>query len=108
MWITKTILDFITVGKDTVDALRVENQVLRAKNDIVERELIAARVNSDWMRLQINQLQIERTALLEKAYPGLHVPTLEIARVANKVQNGFDLTSLFEDQGEPAATQASN
>jgi hypothetical protein len=87
---------------------REELAALRAKLEIVERELISVKINSDWMRMRVNQLEAERSVLLNRAYPGLNVPSVEIARVANKVQNGFDLQSLFEDQGDEPLLPTAN
>ena len=100
MFVSKPFLELFAINWSTVDSLRTKVAELQGKNELLERELTAIRVNSDWMRMRVNQLEIERSALLEKAYPGLHIPTPEIARVSNKVREAFDLASMFEDTGD--------
>lgn len=100
MFIPKSFIELFTVNKEAVDTLKLDAAVLRAQNALLERELVSVKISSDWMRMRVNQLEIERAALMDKAYPGLHIPTPEIARIANKVRDAFDLTSIFDDQGE--------
>lgn len=111
MWLSKTLFGLLSTNKDLIDQMRLDNSVLMARNALLERELISVKVNSDWMRMRVNQLEIERAALLEKAYPGLHIPVPEIARAQNRIKEAFDLTSIFEDQGDdptvPVSHQAS-
>ena len=108
MWIPASLLSLLTMNKDTLDSLRLEAATLRGKNEILERELTAIRINSDWMRARVNQVEAERSVLMEKAFPGLSLPVPEIARVANRVRSGFDLQSLFEDQSSDSDTPAAN
>src|SRR5438445_731759 len=101
MWLSKSLIELFTISRDTVTELRVENATLKATNNIIERELLAAKLNSDSWRLRVNQLEAERVQLIAKAYPGLQLPAPEIARVQNRIKDGFDLQALFEDQGGP-------
>jgi hypothetical protein len=103
MWISKSLLDLFSIGRETVDTLRTENTTLRASNQLLERELVSAKIMSDWLRLKVNQLEVERVHLLAKAYPNLSLPAPELARTT-QVSKGFDLQALFEDQGDPPDT----
>lgn len=100
MWIPASLFALFTINKETVDNLRLEAEGLRAREGVLERELTAVKINSDWLRHQLNQLNAERVQLMEKAYPGLHLPVPEFARVAPKPQRVLDLLNLFEDQGD--------
>ena len=100
MWIPSSLLALFNINKETIDALRLENAELKTRDSILERELVAVKINSDWLRHQINQLNAERVQLMAKAYPGLQLPTPEFARLPNKVREAFDLQSLFEDLGD--------
>ncbi len=105
MWIPQSLLNLFTINKETVDALRIDVSVLRAKSEVFEHELASNKIMSDWLRMRVNQLEAERVVLMEKAYPGLHLPTPEISRISNRVKEAFDLTSLFEDQGDETTPQ---
>lgn len=100
MWIPASLLSLLNINRETVTELRSENASLRATNAILERELTAVKINSDWFRFMFNQLTAERTQLMAKAYPGLQLPAPIITRTQNKVKEAFDLLSMFEDQSE--------
>jgi hypothetical protein len=100
MWIPTSLLSLLSINRDTVNALRDEVTALRAVNAVVERELTSTKIMCDWLRIRHNQLEAERAVLLARAYPGLVLPTPEIARVQNRVSEGFDLQAMFEDMGE--------
>mgnify|MGYP001490952212 CR=1 len=107
MWIPNSLLALFNINKETVDELRSSVAVLDAQNTLLERELTAVKINSDWLRFQVNQLNSERVQLMAKAYPGLVLPAPEITRIGNKVKTAFDLVSLFEDQGEDEIPKSS-
>lgn len=101
MWIPKSLLALIDVNRDLVAELKTDNTSLRAKNEVLERELTAVKINSDWLRFMFNQLTAERTQLIAKAYPGISLPTPEITRAkANQLKDGFDIQGWFEDRSE--------
>jgi hypothetical protein len=106
MWLSKSLVDLFTISRDTVQELRVENSTLKATNAVLERELLAAKLNSDSWRLRVNQLEAERVQLIAKAYPGLQLPAPEITRIKNQIKDGFDLQALFEDLGDPPDTKS--
>ena len=103
MWIPSKIVDWITSVKlDEAPKLREENAALRAERDAVKNQLSALQFQFDWIRLQINTLQMERTALLEKAY-GIKVPAPEIVRTpVLSAENRLD-EFTFDDVGDDLA-----
>jgi len=118
MWITSKLLDLFHISRDTVDALRADSASLRAERDALQRELSTLKVNFDWLRIRVNSLELERTALLEKAY-NIKLPAPELARTpAISGANSEDFS--FEDMGDrlakkygfpvfdPAATDTEN
>lgn len=100
MFVPARLLDWLHVAKDTVDSLRQEIVALKVENTRLKEENLRAVIQNDWLRVQVNSLQFERTALLDKAY-GIKVPTPEIAKVPSNVPNldGFS----FEDLGDEMA-----
>lgn len=105
MWIPSSLLNLFTINKETIDALRIEVAELRARDSVLERELSAAKIMSDWLRVRHNQLEAERVKLLERAYPGLSLPAPEIVNISRKIKDGFDMQALFEDMGDPTDTK---
>jgi hypothetical protein len=79
MWISKICLDWLDVSKDSIDQLRVDNATLRTKSDALQAELTRAHITQDWLRQQVNQLQMERAGLMEKAH-GITVPAPQFER----------------------------
>lgn len=106
MWVPKSLLDLFSISRETVDLLNKELAITRADRDSLKDQLSKSQIMSDWMRMRVNQLEAERVALIEKAYPGLRLPAPEIAKIANRVKDGFDLQALFEDQGDPSDDQS--
>ncbi len=101
MWIPKAIFELFQISKDRVDLQRQDIEVLRAERDAFRDDLSRQIILSDWLRLQVNQLQAERSALLEKAY-GIRVPTPQISAVTNPPGPTMDDFS-FDDVGDAVA-----
>lgn len=99
MWVSEKVVDWFQISKDSVDNLREELAAVKAERDVNKSELQSLRIQSDWLRMQVNTLQFERTALMDKAY-GIKVPTPEIARVPPKIDRG---EISFEDMGDTLA-----
>jgi len=104
MWVPHALVDLFTLTRDAVDGTKQELAVVKAERDLLQRQLDINRVNFDWIRMQINTLQLERTALLEKAY-GVKIPAPEIVRtpVASN-ESRLDEFS-FDDIGDKLAKQ---
>ena len=100
MWVPKRLADLFSLNRDFFDSVRTELATVRAERDILKNELASSKIVSDWLRMRVNQLEAERVKLIEKAYPGLNLPAPEIARIQNRIKDGFDLQALFTDPEE--------
>ena len=103
MWVPKAVADWFQISKESVDALREELAATKAERDVLRNQLTFTQVNFDWLRIQTNALQMERTALMEKAY-GIKIPAPEIVQSMPKNDPTFDPKQFsFEDMGEDLA-----
>jgi predicted nuclease with TOPRIM domain len=100
MWLPKTLYELFKTSKEQVDALFVEVYSLRNENVNLKTQLASTQANFDWLKIRVNQLEVERAQLIEKAY-GVKTLVPEIAR-RPEVPVGFQ-SDLFEDMGEKAA-----
>lgn len=105
MWIPKSIVDWITSVKlDEAPKLREENAALRAERDILKHQLSTSQFQLDWMRGQINTLQLERSALMSKAYD-IRVPAPELVKYSALPQGPKPEDFSFDDVGDEIARQ---
>ena len=103
MWVPKEVADWFQISKDSVDALRTELATLKAERDVLKDQLRGAQINSDWLRMQVNSLQMERAALMEKTY-NIRVPIPELARTSSVLQSPISIEDFsFSDIGDEAA-----
>jgi hypothetical protein len=103
MWIPKSIVDWITTVKlEESQTLREENAALRAERDALKNNLTASQFQFDWIRGQINSLQLERAALYEQLY-GVKITAPELARVPVPGKAGAVDEFSFDDIGEDLA-----
>jgi len=104
MWVPRAVADWFKISKEYVDTIVTENAALRAENASLKHQVQTSNIQSDWLRMQVNTLQLERTALLEKAY-NIKVPTPELVRTpvigAETKMEEF----TFEDIGDKLAKQ---
>jgi hypothetical protein len=102
MWVPSSVLSWFQISKDTVDALREANASLSAERDALVRELTSVKITCDWLRLQFNQLQLERTALIEKVY-NIKLPAPELVKAPTITSPSADFN--FDDMGDQLAKQ---
>lgn len=102
MWVPQALASLFSVNKDIVDNLRIDLATARVKNEILERELTSLKLNGDWLRMQWNQLQFERTALIEKLY-NIKLPAPELVRQPDKPPSMQDFN--FDDLGDNTASK---
>lgn len=102
MWVPKTTFELFHISKDTVNSLREEVAALKVERDSLKEQVQKAQILGDWLRIQINTLQIERTALMEKAY-NIRVPSPELVRAAPVVPENDLGEFSFQDIGDALA-----
>jgi hypothetical protein len=105
MWVSSKFKEWFQVSKDAFDTLKIDHAAARAEADALKTENMRLSIQCDWLRLRLNQLEFERTALLEKAYQ-IRVPAVEIARQP-KLDPSFDPRNFtgFEDVGDDIAKE---
>lgn len=79
MWIPSKLVSWLEVSRVAYENLEVEVAVLKAERDQLKSDLVATRINSDWFRVKVNDLELTNKALLEKAY-GIKLPIPTIVR----------------------------
>ena len=100
MWVPNKVLDWFRISVDTVDTLREECVGYRVERDALQAQLATTQANFSWLCVRVNSLEVERAALLEKAY-GIKIPVPE---VVHRPSVPFDFNSaLFEDVGDDDA-----
>jgi hypothetical protein len=96
MWISEKLFNLVNANRDEITKLRQER-------DSVRDELSRANILNDWLRVQINTLQMERQQLLEKAH-GIKVPAPILDRVKPMpAENTSTKDFSFEDIGDELA-----
>lgn len=104
MFVSDKVIQIFEIAKDTVDDLRSEVRELGAENGLLKQQLSKSEILSDWLRVKVNQLELQNAALLEKAY-NIKVPVPEIARRPS-VDPTFDPKNFsLDDMGDTMARQ---
>lgn len=102
MWLSPKIFSILEVAKDSADSIRTELAVLKVERDLLKSQLLVSQTNFDWLRVKVNQLEYEKTALIQKAY-NITLPSPEIVRQP-LADSAFDPKSFsFEDVGDTLA-----
>lgn len=104
MFVPKLVLEYFGVNAELVRNLQSELAVARAERDLLRNELMSYKVNADWLRVKVNDLELQNKALLQKAY-NITVPVPEIVRdmhMTNELPGNF---SPFEDMGDAMAAK---
>ena len=96
MWVPAGAIDWFKISKESVDALREELSAIRAERDSFKTQLGVANNHFDWLRLRVNQLELERAQLLEKA-AGIKTVIPEIVRTPSNFDTMLNQFS-FEDE----------
>jgi len=103
MWLSPKIFSILEVAKDSVDSLRTDLATSRAECSLLKQQLSVAETNGNWMRVKINQLELERAGLLEKAY-AIKLPAVpELIRTSLPKQSDPNLFAGFDDIGDDVA-----
>lgn len=102
MWLSGKLVDLFNISKETVQAQREELAALRVERDTLKFQLQVSHNTSDWLKAQVNTLQYERVALLEKAY-GVRTPVPEIVRAPIMGAQMRSDEISFDDMGDTLA-----
>jgi hypothetical protein len=102
MWMPQRVVDWLNISLDSVKSLREENAVLKAKLDIFQSELTSSKINLDWLRIQYNQVQMERAELMNKVY-GIKTPVPELKK--DRVRPPSIEEFNFDDIGDEVAAK---
>ena len=103
MWVSKSIFDWFGVTRDTVDQLRAELVGVRAERDQLRIQAAVNQTHFDWLRSKVNQLEMERAGLIEKAY-NIKLPAVpELFRTPARPIDPSDLAVGFDDIGDDVA-----
>lgn len=102
MWLSSKIFSILEVSKDSVDTLRADLASLRAERDLLRTQLTVANTNAEWFRMKINQLEVEKTTFMQKAY-NVQMPIPEIIRPLPHDSLRDPKTFSFEDIGDELA-----
>ena len=102
MFVPKLVLEYFGVNAELVRNLQADLAVARSERDLLRQELLSHKVNADWLRVKVNDLEAQNKALLQKAYD-ISVPVPQIQRdttFMNELPNNF---SPFDDMGDEMA-----
>jgi len=103
MFVSDKVVGLFQIAKDTVDSLREELAALRAERNLLREQLTKAEILSDFFRAKVNQLELQNTALMEKAY-GVKIPAPEIVRATPPLDPSYDPRNFtFHDVGDEVA-----
>ena len=104
MWISSKAFDWFRVSQGSFEMLREEISGIKAERDTLRSELASLRVTNDWLRMKVNGLELERAALLEKAYD-IKIPAPQIARQPIVDPTHDPKNFSFSDLGDTLATK---
>jgi hypothetical protein len=90
---------YIVLPRDTYEGLTLDLATARSEKAMLETRVAVAQNNFDWLASQMNELRIERAALLERTFQ-LHVPVPTIARESLE---GADTNYAPSAEGRPPA-----
>lgn len=102
MWLPNKAFDLFRISHDTTTTLREELSAIKVERDSLSKQLTTSQVMNDWLRMRCNGLEMERTALLEKAY-NIRIPTPELTRVPVMGETTAQQDFSFEDVGDVLA-----
>ncbi len=99
MWLSEKLNSLLELNVEEVKRLREDLAAVRAERDALKVQASVAQNNFEWARNRLNSLELEKAALLAKAF-NVTVPVPEIVRTARDMKSGeFQLADLF--QGPP-------
>lgn len=100
MFVSDKVVGLFQLSKDYVDEMKAELAKVKVERDAAVLELATTKANFSWATSQINDLQFQNKALMEKAY-GVRVPVPEIVRPRNTPLEAAQ--DIFNDMGDDMA-----
>ena len=104
MFVPAKIIEYFGINIELVKNLQSELAVARAERDLLRNELLSTKINADWFRVKVNDLEAQNKALLHKAY-NISVPVPEIVRDMHMTEQLPNTFSPFEDMGDAMAAK---
>ena len=101
MFVSSQTFDWFKASQEAFEMLRQGNADVRAEGDALKSENSHLRLAGDWHRAKINQLELERSALLQKAYD-ISIPVPQIVRQQPDPERQLKQFS-FDDVGDDIA-----
>lgn len=95
MWLSEKLTSLLELNVTEVKQLRQDLAAIRAERDLLKTQLAIAQNNFEWSRARLNTLEMEKAALMAKAFD-VRVPVPEVMRTERDLAAGtFQLTDLF-------------
>lgn len=95
MWLSEKLTSLLELNVDETKRLREDLAAVRAERDALKTQASIAQNNFEWARNRVNSLELEKAALLAKAF-NVHIPVPEIVRTDRDLNSSFQLADLFE------------
>lgn len=104
MWISKAVLGWLQISKETVEDQRIELGTLRLESSLLKTQLATTQTQFNWLRERVNALEMERAQLIKKAYGiDLPVPEIVVTKPWPKLPDQLNADDLFSDVGDDVA-----
>jgi hypothetical protein len=95
MWLSEKLTALLDLNVQEVKQLRQDLAATRSERDALKLQAAVAQNNFEWARTRLNTLEMEKAALLAKAF-NVNIPAPEIVRTARDLTNSaFQLNDLF-------------
>ena len=100
MWVPKSLISLFAISKESIEAQRLELNLIRSERDLLKTQLATTQANFNWLTGRVNSLEVERAQLIKRAY-GIETLIPEIVRRPEAPQ--VFQSDLFEDVGDKIA-----
>lgn len=95
MWLSDKLTGLLDLNVEETRRLRTDLAAVRAERDSLKTQVATNAVMNDWLRMRVNSLEFEKSALMMKAF-NVRMPAPEIVRTERDLaQPGALLQDLF-------------
>jgi hypothetical protein len=95
MWLSEKLTALLDLNVEETRRLREDLAAVRAERDSLKTQVATNTVMNDWLRIRVNSLEFEKSALMQKAF-NVRMPAPEIVRTERDIaQPGALLQDLF-------------